>query len=145
MTEPCVFCQIIRHEAPHSSIYENEKTMAFLSNRPINPGHTLVIPKKHYETIHQISEEEMAHIYVVVKRITEAVNKAINPEGIRIVQNNGEAAGQVIPHFHVHVIPMYRQMPTFQGDIREQAALENDAERIRLFIQKTQYVPSGHN
>ena len=134
MTEPCVFCQIIRHNAPHSAIYEDESTIAFLSNRPVNPGHTLIVPKKHYETIHQISDEEIAHIYVVVKRIAEAVNKAIKPEGIRIVQNNGEAAGQVIPHFHVHVIPMYRQLSTFHGEIREPSALEKDAEKIRSFI-----------
>ena len=134
MTEPCVFCQIIRHEAPHSAVYKDESTIAFLSNRPVNTGHTLIVPKKHYETIHEIPNQEIAHLYVVVKRIAEAVNKAIKPEGIRIVQNNGEAAGQVIPHFHVHVIPMYRQTPTFHGDLREPTALENDAEKIRRFI-----------
>jgi histidine triad (HIT) family protein len=134
MTETCVFCQIIRNEAPHSKVYEDETTMAFLSNRPVNTGHTLIVPKKHYESIHEISDEEIAHIYVVVKRVAEAINKAIQPEGIRIVQNNGEAAGQVIFHFHVHVIPMYRQMPTYHGDVREPDALEKDAARIRRFM-----------
>ena len=134
MTEPCVFCQIIRNEAPYNGVYEDETTIAFLSNRPVNPGHTLIVSKKHYETIHQISDEEIAHLYIVVKRVAEAVNKAIKSEGIRIVQNNGEAAGQVIPHFHVHVIPMYTQRPAFHGETREPAALENDAERIRRFI-----------
>ena len=134
MTEPCVFCQIIRHEAPHSAVYEDETTVAFLSNRPVNPGHTLVVPKKHCETIFEISDEEIAHIYTVVKRVALAVNKAMKPEGVRTVQNNGEAAAQVIPHFHVHVIPMYRQMPAYHGEIREPVALENDAEKIRRFI-----------
>ena len=134
MTDPCVFCQIIRHEAPYNGVYEDETTIAFLSNRPVNPGHTLIVSKKHYETIHQISDEEIAHLYIVVKQVAEAVNKAIKPEGIRIVQNNGEAAGQVIPHFHAHVIPMYRQLSVFHGEIREPNALEKDAEKIRSFI-----------
>ena len=134
MTEPCVFCQIIRHETPSSTVYEDETTIAFLSNRPVNPGHTLIVPKKHHETIHQISDEEIAHLYTVVKRVAEAVKKAIKPDGIRIVQNNGEAAGQVIPHFHVHIIPLYKQLAAFHGEIREPTALENDAERIRRFI-----------
>ena len=134
MTEPCVFCQIIRHEAPSSTVFEDQTTIAFLSNSPVNLGHTLIVPKKHYETIHQINDEEIAHLYIVVKQVAEAVNKAIKPEGIRIVQNNGEAAGQVIPHFHVHVIPMYRQLSVFHGEIREPNALEKDAENIRSFI-----------
>ena len=139
MTENCVFCQIIRGEAPHSKVYEDKTTVAFLSNRPVNLGHTLIVPKKHYENIHEISDKEIAHLYVVVKRVAKAVDKAMQPEGIRIVQNNGEAAGQVIFHFHVHVIPMYHQMPTYHGDVREYAALENDAELIRRFILIDKY------
>ena len=135
MSENCIFCQIVRHEAQYSGVFEDEKTIAFLSNRPVTIGHTLVIPKKHYESIHQISDEEVANLYIVVKRVAEAVDKGIGPEGIRIVQNNGESAGQVIPHFHVHVIPMYRQMPTFHGNMRENSVLESDAERIRLHLE----------
>jgi histidine triad (HIT) family protein len=134
MTEECVFCQIIRQVAPSSSVYEDEIVIAFLSNRPVNPGHTLVVPRKHYENIYQIDDEEIAHISKVTKRIASAVNKAIHPEGIRIVQNNGDAAGQVISHLHVHVIPMYKQLSTFHGEIRERDTLENDAKKIRMFI-----------
>ena len=134
MTEECVFCQIIRREAPSSKVYEDEMVVAFLSNRPVNPGHTLIVPKKHRENIYQIDDEEIAHVYKVAKRIASAVNKAINPEGVRIVQNNGDAAGQVISHFHVHVIPLYKQPTMFHGEIRERDALENDAKKIRMFI-----------
>jgi histidine triad (HIT) family protein len=134
MTEECVFCQIIRQQSPSTPVYEDATVMAFLSNRPINPGHTLVVPKKHSENIFQIDDEEIAHIYKVTKRVSSAVNNAIQPEGVRIVQNNGEAAGQVISHFHVHVIPMYKQSAPFHGEIRERDKLENEAKKIRQFI-----------
>jgi histidine triad (HIT) family protein len=134
MTEPCTFCQIIRREAPSSIVYEDETVIAFMSNRPVNPGHTLIVPRRHYENIHQISEEELEHVYKVVKRVASAVNGAIHPEGIRVVQNNGEAAGQVIPHFHVHVIPLYKQAPKAPLELRDASALEIDAGRIRPLI-----------
>ena len=102
----CIFCQIIRKEAPASIVYEDEQVVAFLSNRPVNEGHTLVVPKKHYENIYDIPEEEAAYLFKIVKRVAHAVKDATGAEGIRIVQNNGEAAGQVIFHLHVHIIPM---------------------------------------
>ncbi|HEX7483447.1 MAG TPA: HIT family protein, partial [Candidatus Bathyarchaeia archaeon] len=102
----CVFCQIIRNQLPASVVYEDEKVIAFLSNRPVNEGHTLVLPKKHYENIYEISEDEVAYTFRVVKRVAHAVRDACDSEGIRVVQNNGWAAGQVIFHLHVHVIPM---------------------------------------
>ena len=134
MAELCPFCQIIRGEAPYHRVFEDETTIAFLSNRPVNPGHTLIVPKKHHENIYQISDEEIAHIFMVVKRVAEAISKALAPQGIRIVQNNGEAAGQVIPHLHVHVIPMDRQMLAAHEDIREPIASESDARRIRRLM-----------
>jgi histidine triad (HIT) family protein len=135
MTEPCIFCQIIRHQAPYSGIYEDQTAIAFLSNHPVNPGHTLIVPKKHYENIYEVPDEEIAQIFKVSKKIAVAVNKAVNADGIRIVQNNGEAAGQVIAHFHVHVIPMHtRQLMQHHVESREAAALQEDAEKIKQFI-----------
>ncbi len=102
----CVFCQIIRKEAPASIVYEDAQVVAFLSNRPVNVGHTLVAPKKHYENIYEIPEEEAAYLFRIVTKIARAVKDATGIEGIRIVQNNGKDAGQVIFHLHVHIIPM---------------------------------------
>jgi histidine triad (HIT) family protein len=131
----CVFCQIIRKEAPASIVYEDEQVVAFLSNRPVNVGHTLVAPKKHYVNIYEIPEEEAAYLFRIVKRIAHAVNDAIGVEGIRIVQNNGEAAGQVVFHLHVHVIPMkpYSQFRHENG-FRALDLLEKDAEKIRKHL-----------
>jgi histidine triad (HIT) family protein len=135
MSESCTFCQIIRGKARSTKVYENEKVVAFLSNRPVNTGHTLVVPKQHYENIFDISEEEVAHLYTVVKKIASAVKMAVNAEGVRIIQNNGEAAGQVIFHFHVHVIPFTdKSSQPRHGEPRESSELENDARRIRQFL-----------
>ncbi len=138
MSENCVFCQIIRRESPASFVYEDDLAVVFLSNRPVNEGHALVIPKKHYENIYEVPDEEIAHLFKVAKHISVAVRDAMKAEGIRVVQNNGWAAGQVIFHFHIHVIPMkphegfmhgkaYRDLT--QGRMPE--ALELDAEKIR--------------
>lgn len=135
MSESCTFCKIVRREAPASVVYEDEKVVAFMSIQPINSGHTLVVPKKHYENIYEIPEEDVAHLYKIVKKVTTAVNRAVDAEGIRILQNNGEAAAQVIFHFHVHVIPMNTQQSFLQHrTIRDTKALDEDAEKIRQFI-----------
>jgi len=135
MSESCTFCKIVRREAPASVVYEDEKVVAFMSIQPINIGHTLVVPKKHYKNIYEIPEEEVAYLYKIVKKVTTAVNRAVDAEGIRILQNNGEAAAQVIFHFHVHVIPMNMEHSFLQHRLsRDTKALDEDAEKIRQLI-----------
>lgn len=135
MSESCIFCKIARKEAPANAVYEDEKVTAFLSIQPINIGHTLVVPKKHYENIYEFPEEEVAHLYKIVKKLAHAVKKAVDAEGIRIVQNNGEAAGQVIFHLHVHVIPMNKNRQwVHHPENRDADALKDDARRIRQFV-----------
>lgn len=137
-SESCVFCQIIRKKAPASIVYEDEQVVAFLSNRPVNEGHTLVAPKKHYANIYEISEEEAAHLFKIAKRVAHAVRDAVGAEGIRIVQNNGWAAGQVIFHLHVHVIPLKQNEGFTRGKAfhdptnpRSAELLDKDAEKVR--------------
>jgi histidine triad (HIT) family protein len=137
----CVFCQIIQKQVSASIIYEDEQVAAFLSNRPVNVGHMLVVPKKHYENIFDIPEKEAAYLFKIVKRVAQAVKEATGAEGIRIVQNNGEAAGQVIFHLHVHIIPL-KPHNQFSHDgayrdptqPRDSEALEKDAEKIRRHL-----------
>jgi histidine triad (HIT) family protein len=139
----CVFCQIIRKQLHTSVVYEDEQVIAFLSNRPVNEGHTLVLPKKHYENIYEISEDEVAFLFRVVKRVAHAVREAMGAEGIRVVQNNGWAAGQVIFHLHVHIIPMLPNEGFNHGKAyrdptqpRHEELLEIDAQKIRNFLSK---------
>jgi histidine triad (HIT) family protein len=135
MPEPCIFCQIVQKEAPANVVYEDDKVIAFMSINPISVGHTLVVPKKHYENICEIPEEEVAYLHKIVKKIAHAVNKAVDAEGIRIVQNNGEAAGQVIFHMHVHIIPMSKgRQWVHYPENRDADALKDDARKIRQFI-----------
>jgi histidine triad (HIT) family protein len=138
MAEDCVFCRIIRKEASASIVFEDDQLIAFLSNRPVNEGHTLVVPKKHYTNIYEIPEAEACHLFKVAKRVAHAVRDAMSAEGIRLVQNNGVAAGQVIFHLHVHVIPLKPPEGFSHGKAyrnpsspRDRAALELDAEKIR--------------
>lgn len=142
MVHECIFCQIIRKQAPANVVYEDQQVLAFLSNRPVNEGHTLVVPKKHYENIFEIPEEEVSYLFRVVKRITVAVKNATAAEGIRIVQNNGWAAGQVVFHLHVHVIPMepndgFVHGSAFRGhtNVMEAEELQKGAEKIRQHLE----------
>ena len=132
MSESCIFCKIVKKEAPASIAYEDEKVIAFMSVPPINIGHTLVIPKMHYENIYEIPEDEVAYLYKIVKKLSHAVQKAVNAEGIRLIQNNGATAGQVIFHLHVHIIPMNKDQPWgHRLENRLADALKADAEKIR--------------
>ena len=138
MSEHCEFCRLVRREGPASCVYEDKEVMAFLSIRPINEGHTLVIPKKHFENIYEIPDEELAHLFKVVKKVANAVKKGINAEGINIAQNNGRAAGQVVFHLHVHIIPRYENLEK-QGlaphrETWEASRLDEVATKIRQFI-----------
>ena len=135
MTENCIFCQITSKQAPANIVYEDEQVTAFLSNRPVNMGHTLVIPNKHYENIYEIPEEEAAYLFKIVKRIAYAVKAATGIEGIRILQNNGKAAGQVVFHLHVHIIPM-KPLNQFRHEhvFRAAELLDKDAEKIRQYL-----------
>ena len=115
-------------------MYENDKIIAFLDIRPLNEGHTLVIPREHHKTVYYIPDDLNAHIYRIVKRIANVVKNVMKADGITIIQQNGHAAGQEVFHMHVHVVPRYegQKLPHFH-DIpnvsREQ--LERAAERIR--------------
>ena len=135
MTESCIFCKIAKGEAPACKIYEDENIVAFLSIQPINVGHTLVVPKKHYENIYEIPEGEVARLFKAVKKIAPAVRRGVEAEGIQIVQNNGEAAGQVVFHLHVHIIPMNKNRRwVHHAENREADMLKDDARKIRQLI-----------
>ena len=107
MEEECLFCKIAMGEIPSQKLYEDADHIAFLDINPRNPGHTLVMPKKHYETILEMPDNEIGELFRLVKKIAVAVKKGMNADGISIGQSNERAAGQVIPHVHVHVIPRF--------------------------------------
>ena len=101
----CIFCKIVSGEIPADKIYEDESLLAFLDIAPVNPGHVLVIPKKHYENIEETPEEVLCWLIKKVKEVGLAVKNGLGVSGYNIVQNNGSVAGQVVPHLHFHIIP----------------------------------------
>ena len=101
----CIFCKIIKGEIPSTKIYENEDVYAFLDIAPINIGHTLVIPKKHFVNIYETPEDIMLSMMKATKIISKAIKSELNADGINITMNNDLAAGQIIFHSHIHIIP----------------------------------------
>jgi histidine triad (HIT) family protein len=103
----CLFCKIIKGEVPSVKVYEDEHTYAFFDINPTNIGHTLVVPKEHFENIHDISEDALCQVMHTVKKIAPAIQKAVNADGLNIASNNNKAAGQIIFHAHTHIIPRF--------------------------------------
>ncbi len=101
----CIFCKIIAGEIPSYKVYEDEFTLAFLDINPTNPGHTLVIPKKHFANVEEIDEEILCQVIKAVKKVGESIKKNLGAPGYNIMENNDPAAGQIVPHLHFHVVP----------------------------------------
>ncbi|HEY6283834.1 MAG TPA: HIT domain-containing protein [Nitrososphaerales archaeon] len=104
--DDCIFCRIISRKAPANIVYEDDSYIAFLDTFPFSRGHTLVCPKEHGETIWDMIEADIAELFKVAFKVSKAVVSAVGADGFRFVQNNGEAANQVVAHVHVHVIPV---------------------------------------
>lgn len=103
--DDCIFCKIASGEIPSHKVYEDSDVFAFLDAKPINPGHTLVIPKEHYKDLYETPDEILKKLSVAVKKVALSVKKGLSPDGINIGMNNEPAAGQVVFHAHIHVIP----------------------------------------
>ena len=138
--ESCIFCQIVAKQAPSSLLYEDETVMAFLDIRPLNRGHTLVIPKEHYVDIFDTPDRVLATVHVASKLLADAVKKATDADGISIIQQSGKAAGQDIFHIHVHVVPRFlgQKLPSFHELVLvERSELEEMAAKIRASLKSS--------
>jgi len=134
MNTDCIFCKIVSNQAPSSVVYEDHEVLAFMDIRPVNVGHTLIIPKQHFVDVFDVPDELLGKIYTSTKRIAKAVKKVVEADGISIVQQNGSAAGQDIFHFHVHVIPRFEgaKIPRFHElSVASRQSLDEIAARIR--------------
>ncbi|PJN86723.1 HIT family protein [Bacillus sp. mrc49] len=103
----CIFCKIIDGEIPSTKVFENEHVLAFLDISQVTKGHTLVIPKVHKENLYELTPEIAKNLFEVVPEISRAMKQEFNPVGLNLLNNNGEAAGQSVFHFHMHLIPRY--------------------------------------
>ncbi len=102
-----IFCKIIDGEIPSSKVYEDDEVLAILDISQVTRGHTLVMPKKHYDNFLACPKDVMHKVYDVAQRIGQAEVQVLGAKGVNILTNVGEKAGQSINHFHVHVIPRY--------------------------------------
>ena len=121
---------------PADKVYENKNFLAFLDITPINPGHTLLIPKTHYKNLYETPYEVLRGIAPLIKKIGAAVKQATKADGINIGMNNEAAAGQIVPHAHFHIIPRfsndgYRHWP---GKPYANNEAKNTAEKIKKFL-----------
>jgi histidine triad (HIT) family protein len=130
----CVFCKMVAGQIPVTKIYEDDVVLSFLDIGPISDGHTLVIPKQHFEKLHQCPAEILGQVASRLGKIAKAVAAAMNSDGYNVLCNNGRAAGQLVEHLHFHIIPrntgdgVFNRWPAYKY---EKGEIEDIAVKIR--------------
>ncbi|MFH1291888.1 MAG: HIT family protein [bacterium] len=105
----CIFCKIINGEVPNHAVYEDKNVLAFLDIFPHAKGHTVVVPKKHYQDLEQLPEIEWKNLAIGLQKAMDRLRKVLNPEGFNIGINNHEIAGQAVGHVHWHILPRWQK------------------------------------
>ena len=105
----CIFCKLANGEIPTATLYEDDEFRVILDQGPATKGHALILPKQHFANIYEIPDETAAKAMILGKKMATAMTKALHSDGFNLVQNNGEAAGQTVFHFHMHLIPRYKE------------------------------------
>ncbi|MFX1237277.1 MAG: HIT domain-containing protein [Promethearchaeota archaeon] len=131
----CIFCKIVNNELPSKKVYEDQKFLAFLDIFPILEGHTIVIPKEHYMNIEDIEGTILSDLFILVKKISTHIHKSLKLEGYNILQNNFKAAGQVIDHIHIHIIPRKENDDRFKIKIPRTQAKDQDLNNVLKLIK----------
>ena len=104
----CIFCKLANGEFATNSIYEDDNFNVILDNGPATKGHCLILPKEHYANLFELPEETAAEAMKLAKKLSKEIIDKLSADGLNLVQNNGEAAGQTVNHFHLHIIPRYK-------------------------------------
>ena len=134
----CIFCKIIKDEIPSTKVYENENLISFLDINPVNIGHTLIVPKKHFNNLYDTPDEILCEMMKLTKKLSVAIRNAIEADGINIEMNNEKTAGQLVPHAHSHIVPR------FEGDgfthwhgkrLYAEGEMDEVAEKIKAKIK----------
>ncbi len=133
----CIFCKIVAGQVPCFKLFEDAETLAFMDINPVHDGHALVIPKAHHPNVFDIPPEDFAATARTAIGVAKAVNQAVRPDGLNLIQANGPGAAQSVAHFHLHVLPrrlndgLLVNWPLKPGDM---AQIGRIAERIRSFL-----------
>ena len=105
--DDCIFCKLANGVFPTNTIYEDDKFRVILDNGPATKGHALVLPKEHYENVFEMPDDLLGEAVKVAKKVATNMKDKLSCDGLNLIQNNGEAAGQTVMHFHLHIIPRY--------------------------------------
>lgn len=138
--DSCIFCAIVAGQAPAVVVYEDAHTMAFMDINPATRGHVLVIPKKHARDIFDVGEEEALHVMRTVVRVAKAIDRALQPDGVNLIQANRRAAFQSVYHFHMHVIPRWWDdglVPIWRHQREDPEVLQEVGARIKKALEQT--------
>ena len=104
----CIFCKIANGEIPSQTLYEDEKFRVILDLGPATKGHALILPKNHYANLYELPDEAASNVMLLAKKMVSQMTDRLSCDGFNLVQNNGEVAGQTVFHFHMHLIPRYK-------------------------------------
>ncbi|MCI8897955.1 MAG: HIT family protein [Lachnospiraceae bacterium] len=129
----CIFCKIANGEIPSKTLYEDDKFRVILDLGPASKGHALILPKEHYADLYELPEETAGEVMKLAKKMAAQMTQRLGCEGFNLVQNNGELAGQTVFHFHMHLIPRYRDDGQKIG-WKPQEATQEELETIRAQI-----------
>ncbi len=121
----CIFCRIVAGEAPCHRIYQDDRVLVFMDIFPVTDGHTLIIPREHFENIYETSEDDLAAVARISVRVAAAIRKTLAPDGLGVFQLNGAAAGQTVFHYHMHLMPR-----TVGGSLALHTRVPGDPERL---------------
>lgn len=130
--DECIFCKIVAGEIPAEKVHEDSETLAFIDIQPTNPGHTLVIPKDHFENIYTVPAELLCRMAMTVQKVALAVKNGMDADGINLIMNNESAAGQIVEHAHIHVIPRLNE----DGLVHWSHKPYKDAEEMHSVAEK---------
>ncbi len=127
----CIFCKIIAGEIPSHTLYEDEQFKVILDVGPATKGHALILPKDHYANLYELPEETAADAMKLAKKMMITMTEKLKCDGFNVIQNNGEVAGQTVFHFHMHLIPRYKN----DGEILKYIAGEPNQEELAKIKQ----------
>jgi histidine triad (HIT) family protein len=133
----CIFCRIVKGEIPSAMIFEDDRVISFLDIAPANKGHALIVTKKHHETLLEIPDEDLNDLMIIARKIARAMSSALGCEGFNILMNNKKAAGQLVSHAHVHIIPRFKGDGidfNWQPQKYKNGEIEGYREKIKSFL-----------
>ncbi|MBB2184683.1 HIT family protein [Lachnospiraceae bacterium MD1] len=133
MQSSCIFCKIIAGEIPSATIYEDGDFKVIMDISPAAKGHAIILPKKHSANLFDLDNETAEKALLVARKVAVAMQTELNCDGINLLQNNGEAAGQTVFHFHIHLIPRYNGDPV-QIDWKKDSYAEGEAAALAAAI-----------